>query len=146
MSGLNKVMLIGHLGAAPEIRSTQDGRKLAQFNLATGESWKDKTTGERKDRTEWHRVVVFNEGLTKVAEQYLKKGSKIYLEGALRTRKWTDSKAIERYTTEIILGPFGSVLVMLDRAEKAPPPDEGAPPAGAPAPGPRVEIDDEIPF
>lgn len=111
---LNKVTLIGHLGKDPEIRSTQTGSRLANISLATTESWRDKNTGEKRDKTEWHRVVIFSEGLVKVCEQYIKKGSKIYLEGQLETRKWTDQAGQEKYTTEIVLRPFTSTLIMLD--------------------------------
>ena len=100
---LNKVTLIGNLGKDPEIRTTNDGRELANFSLATSESWKDKVTGEKKDKTEWHRVVVFNEGLVRVIKSYVKKGSKLYIEGQLQTRKWVDNENQERYTTEIVL-------------------------------------------
>src|ERR1700730_5674072 len=113
---VKKVILIGNLGADPEIRRTQDGRPVANLRLATSESWKDKTTGERKEKTEWHRVVIFNEGLCKIAEQYLKKGSKVYLEGALQTRKWQDQSGQERYSTEVVLQGFNSQLTMLDKA------------------------------
>jgi single-strand DNA-binding protein len=111
---VNKVILIGNLGADPEIRRTQDGKPIANLRIATSESWRDKNSGERKEKTEWHRVVIFNEGLCKVAEQYLKKGSKIYIEGSLQTRKWTDNAGIEKYSTEIVLQGFNSVLTMLD--------------------------------
>jgi single-strand DNA-binding protein len=111
---VNKVILIGNLGADPEIRRTQDGRAIANLRLATTDTWRDKTSGERRERTEWHRVVIFSEGLTKIAEQYLKKGSKVYLEGALQTRKWEDQSGQERYTTEVVLQGFNSVLTMLD--------------------------------
>jgi single-strand DNA-binding protein len=111
---VNKVILIGNLGADPEIRRTQDGRPIANLRVATSESWRDKTTGERKEKTEWHRVVIFNEGLCKIVEQYLKKGSKVYLEGALQTRKWTDKEGHERYSTEVVLQGFNSQLTMLD--------------------------------
>lgn len=115
MSGsVNKVILIGNLGADPEIRRTQDGRPIANLRLATTETWRDKNTGERREKTEWHRVVIFNEGLCKVAEQYLKKGSKIYVEGALQTRKWEDQSGQEKYSTEVVLQGFNSVLTMLD--------------------------------
>jgi len=113
---VNKVILVGNLGADPEIRRTQDGRPIANLRVATSESWKDKTTGERKERTEWHRVVIFSEGLAKIAEQYLKKGSKVYLEGQLQTRKWTDKENVERYSTEVVLQGFNATLTMLDRA------------------------------
>ena len=111
---VNKVILIGNLGADPEIRRTQDGRPIANLRVATSESWRDKATGERKEKTEWHRVVIFNEGLCRIAEQYLKKGSKVYLEGALQTRKWTDKDGHERYSTEVVLQGFNSQLTMLD--------------------------------
>ena len=113
---VNKVILIGNLGADPEIRRTQDGRPIANLRVATSESWRDKATGERKEKTEWHRVVIFNEGLCKIAEQYLKKGSKVYLEGALQTRKWQDQQGQDRYSTEVVLQGFNSQLTMLDRA------------------------------
>lgn len=146
MTGVNKTILIGHLGAAPEIKRTQDGKALAAFSLATSEAWRDKATGEKRERTEWHRVVIYNEALVKVAEQYLKKGSKVYLEGANRTRKWTDKAGIERFTTEVVLGPFHSNLTLLDKAERAPgaSADSYAESSGAKAPAPA--IDDEIPF
>ena len=113
---VNKVILIGNLGADPEIRRTQDGRPIANLRVATSDSWRDKTTGERKEKTEWHRVVIFNEGLCKIVEQYLKKGSKVYLEGALQTRKWQDQSGQDRYSTEVVLQGFNSQLTMLDRA------------------------------
>ena len=111
---VNKVILIGNLGADPEIRRTQDGRPIANLRIATSESWRDKNSGERKEKTEWHRVVIFSEGLCKIAEQYLKKGSKVYIEGALQTRKWTDQSGVEKYSTEIVLQGFNAVLTMLD--------------------------------
>ena len=111
---LNKVTLIGNVGQDPEIRSTQDGRELANFSLATTENWKDKNTGERQSKTEWHRIVVFSQGLVGVIKNYVKKGSKLYIEGALQTRKWTDKSGIEKYTTEIILQNYNSNLQMLD--------------------------------
>lgn len=111
---VNKVILIGNLGADPEIRRTQDGRPIANLRIATSDTWRDKNTGERKEKTEWHRVVVFNEGLCKVIEQYLKKGAKVYIEGALQTRKWTDQSGQERYSTEVVLQGFNSTLTMLD--------------------------------
>jgi single-strand DNA-binding protein len=111
---INKVILIGNLGADPEIRHTQDGRPIANLRVATSESWRDKGTGERRERTEWHRVVIFNEGLCRIAEQYLRKGSKVYLEGQLQTRKWEDQSGQERYTTEVVLQGFNSQLTMLD--------------------------------
>ena len=111
---VNKVILIGNLGRDPEIRRTQDGRPIANLNVATTESWRDKATGERKDKTEWHRVVIFSEGLCKVAEQYLKKGAKVYIEGQLQTRKWTDQSGVEKYSTEVVLQGLNSTLTMLD--------------------------------
>ena len=113
---VNKVILIGNLGADPEIRRTQDGRPIANLRLATTDSWRDRTTGERKERTEWHRVVVFSEGLCKVVEQYLKKGARIYVEGSLQTKKWQDQQGQDRYSTEVVLQGFSSQLTMLDRA------------------------------
>ena len=100
---INKVILVGNLGRDPEVRNTQDGREIANLAIATSESWKDKNSGERKEKTEWHRVVIFNEGLVKVAKSYLKKGSKVYIEGSLQTRKWTDKDGQEKYSTEIVL-------------------------------------------
>ena len=111
---INKVILVGNLGADPEIRQTKDGRPIANLSVATGESWKDKNTGERKEKTEWHRVVIFNEGLAKIAEQYLRKGSKVYLEGQLQTRKWQDQNGQDKYTTEVVLQGYNGNLTMLD--------------------------------
>ncbi|MCK9993180.1 MAG: single-strand DNA-binding protein [Alphaproteobacteria bacterium] len=111
---VNKVILVGNLGADPEIRRTQDGRPIANLRIATSESWKDKNTGEKREKTEWHRVVIFNEGLCRVVEQYLKKGAKVYLEGQLQTRKWQDQTGQDRYSTEVVLQGFNSVLTMLD--------------------------------
>jgi single-strand DNA-binding protein len=111
---INKVILVGNLGREPEFRSTQDGREVCNFPLATSESWRDKNTQERKEKTEWHRVVIFNPGLVTIAKNYLKKGSKIYLEGALQTRKWQDASGVEKFTTEVILQGFNSTLMMLD--------------------------------
>ncbi len=111
---VNKVILVGNLGADPEIRRTQDGRPIANLRIATSESWRDKGSGERRDRTEWHRVVIFSEGLCRVAEQYLRKGAKVYIEGQLQTRKWQDQSGQDRYSTEVVLQGFGSTLTMLD--------------------------------
>jgi single-strand DNA-binding protein len=111
---VNKVILVGNLGKDPEIRRTQDGRPIANLSVATSEQWRDKATGERKEKTEWHRVVIFSEGLAKVAEQYLKKGAKVYIEGQLQTRKWTDQAGVEKYSTEVVLQGFNSNLTMLD--------------------------------
>lgn len=142
MSSVNKVILVGNLGKDPEIRSAQDGRKMAAFSIATSENWKDKATGERKERTEWHRVVIFNEALAKVAEQYLKKGSKVYVEGAQHARSYKDNAGVDRFIVEVVLKAFGSQLIMLDRRE-------GAPPAASEdnyGAGKQPDIDDEIPF
>lgn len=111
---VNKVILIGNLGADPEIRHTQDGRPIANLSIATSESWRDRNTGERKEKTEWHRVVIFSEGLAKIVEQYLKKGSKVYIEGQLQTRKWTDQSGNDKYSTEVVLSGFNGTLTMLD--------------------------------
>jgi single-strand DNA-binding protein len=113
---VNKVILVGNVGRDPEIRSTQDGQRVANFTLATSENWRDKTSGERREKTEWHRIVVFNDRLTEVIEKYVKKGSKLYIEGALQTRKWQDNQGQERYTTEIVLQRFRGELTMLDSA------------------------------
>ncbi len=111
---VNKVILVGNLGADPEIRRTQEGKPIANLRVATSESWRDRSTGERRERTEWHRVVIFSEGLCRVAEQYLRKGSKVYIEGQLQTRKWQDQQGQDRYSTEVVLQGFNSVLTMLD--------------------------------
>src|ERR1044072_4359472 len=113
---VNKVILVGNLGKDPEVRRMQDGRPVVNMSVATSEAWRDKATGERTEKTEWHRVGIFNEGLAKIAEQYLKKGSKVYLEGALQTRKWTDQQGVEKSSTEVVLQGFNSALTMLDRA------------------------------
>jgi len=156
---VNKVILIGNLGADPEVRRTQDGRPIANLRVATSETWRDKATGERREKTEWHRVVIFNEGLCRIAEQYLKKGSKVYLEGALQTRKWTDQQGVERYSTEVVLQGFNSQLTMLDRAGgggdlgsesgefgSSGPATRARQPAVAGAGGGKRDLDDEIPF
>ena len=111
---VNKVILVGNVGKDPEIRTTQDGRKFANLRVATSESWRDKTSGERKEKTEWHAVVVFNDALAKVVEQYVRKGSKLYIEGQLQTRKWQDQTGQDRYSTEVVLQGFNGVLTMLD--------------------------------
>src|SRR5262249_40247044 len=116
---VNKVILVGNLGRDPEIRSTQDGTRVANLALATSETWRDRVSGERKERTEWHRVVIFNERLAEIAEKYLRKGSKVYVEGTLQTRKWTDNSGQERYTTEVVLQRFRGELTMLDGARGA---------------------------
>ena len=111
---VNKVILVGNLGKDPEVRRLQNGNPVVNLSVATSENWRDKATGERKEKTEWHRVVIFSEGLAKVAEQYLKKGAKVYIEGALQTRKWTDQSGVEKYSTEVVLQGFNSNLTMLD--------------------------------
>ena len=154
---VNKVILVGNLGADPEVRRTQDGRPIVNLRVATSENWRDKATGERREKTEWHRVVIFSEGLAKIAEQYLKKGSKVYLEGALQTRKWQDKDGNDRYSTEVVLQGFNSALTMLDRAggggseagddfgSSGPSASRARQPAMAGA-GKRDDMDDEIPF
>src|SRR4026208_2625773 len=112
---VNKVILVGNLGKDPEVRHTQDGKAIVNLSIATSENWRDKATGERRERTEWHRVVIFNENLAKIAEQYLKKGSKVYLEGQLQTRKWQDQSGQGRYSTEVVLQQFRGELTLLDR-------------------------------
>lgn len=114
MAGVNKVILVGNLGADPEVRRMNDGNPVVNLRIATSESWRDRNSGERREKTEWHRVVIFNENLAKVAEQYLKKGSKVYIEGQIQTRKWTDNSGQEKYTTEIVLNRFRGELQMLD--------------------------------
>lgn len=113
-ASVNKVILVGNLARDPEVRSTQDGRELANMTVATSESWKDRHSGERKEKSEFHRVVIFSEGLVNIAKNYLKKGSKVYLEGALQTRKWTDQSGQEKYSTEVVLQGLGATLTMLD--------------------------------
>lgn len=147
---VNKVILVGNLGKDPEVRRMTSGEPVVNLSIATSESWRDKTSGEKKEKTEWHRVVIFNENLAKVAEQYLKKGSKVYLEGALQTRKWTDKDGQEKYSTEVVLNRFNGTLVMLDSRGGAS--DSGMANATnrvageAPASFQRDEMDDEIPF
>ena len=113
---VNKVILIGNLGQDPEVKSFQNGGRIANLRIATSENWKDKNTGERREKTEWHRVVIFSEGLARVAESYLRKGSKVYIEGSLRTRKWQDQNGNDRYSTEVSVGGIGGVMTMLDGA------------------------------
>ncbi len=148
---INKVILVGNLGRDPEIRSTQDGREIANLTIATSDSWKDKSTGERKEKTEWHRVVIFNEHLVNVAKNYLRKGSKVYLEGALQTRKWVDQSGAEKYSTEVVLQGFNGNLTMLDGKREGGSSSEGASSGSYSAPAssgnaPAPMIDDEIPF
>jgi single-strand DNA-binding protein len=143
---VNKVIIVGNVGKDPEIRRTQDGKPIANLSIATSETWRDKNTGERKEKTEWHRIVVFNEGLCKVVEQYVKKGSKLYVEGALQTRKWTDQAGVEKYSTEVVLQGFGGALTMLDSKSPAEPNDEPAPRRAAVAANRNSDMDDEIPF
>ena len=154
---VNKVILIGHLGADPEIRRTQDGRPIASFRLATSESWRDKNTGERREKTEWHSIVVFSEGLAKVVEQYLKKGSPVYVEGQLQTRKWQDQAGQDRYSTEVVLQGFHANLTLLGSVSGNRPPPAGGPedygretaraPTGAASTGSfSRDLDDDIPF
>ncbi|MCW2309226.1 single-stranded DNA-binding protein [Rhodobium gokarnense] len=158
---VNKVILIGNLGADPEVRRTQDGRPVVNLRIATSESWRDRNTNERRERTEWHRVVIFSEGLCRIAEQYLKKGSKVYLEGQLQTREWEDQSGQKRWTTEIVLQGFNSTLTMLDGRSggggdfadsgsggsdfgRSSPMDRGG--GNAPSRPQRDDFDDEIPF
>lgn len=129
---VNKVILVGNLGRDPEIRTTQSGGKIVNFSLATSESWKDKQSGERREKTEWHRIVIFSEGLAGIAERYLKKGSKVYIEGSLQTRKWTGNDGVEKYSTEVVLQGFNSTLTMLDTRAGGGGDFGGAPPADEP--------------
>ncbi len=160
---VNKVILVGNLGKDPEVRRMQNGNPVVNLTVATSDTWRDKGTGERKEKTEWHRVVIFSEGLAKVAEQYLKKGAKVYIEGALQTRKWTDQSGAEKYTTEVVLQGFNATLTMLDGrsggsgggyggddmgdsfggGQSSSPPQRRV--AAAPAGG-RSDMDDDIPF
>lgn len=143
---VNKVILVGNLGRDPEVRSTQDGTKIASFSVATSETWKDKQTGERKDRTEWHRVAVFNERLTEVVEKYLRKGSKVYVEGSLQTRKWTDTNNVERYTTEVVISRFRGELTMLDARGSTNDTHGESDTGAATLPSHFDELNDEVPF
>jgi single-strand DNA-binding protein len=146
MSGfLNRATLIGNLGRDPEVRQTQSGGRVVTFSIATSESWKDKRSGDRVERTEWHRVVVFNEGLGEIAEKYLTKGAKVFVEGQLRTRKWQDPSGADRYSTEIVLSPYNGEIRFLDSRRNGNTVEDGMAPAGesrAPSNGP----DDDIPF
>ena len=146
MSSVNKVILVGNLGADPEVRRTQDGRPIVNLRVATSESWRDKATGERKEKTEWHRVVIFNEHVAKVAEQYARKGSKVYVEGQLQTRKWTDKDGAEKYSTEVVIQAFGGQLGLLDskgaddgKGDKSASPQDARKSA-------KEDLDDSIPF
>lgn len=153
---INKVILVGNLGADPEIRQTKDGKAIANLSVATSESWKDRNTGERREKTEWHRVVIFNEGLTRIAQQYLKKGSKVYLEGQLQTRKWQDQNGNDKYTTEVVLQGFNSNLTMLDgrsgggqsfdRGGNNDRVGGGMSDQGSSSGGQSYDLDDDIPF
>lgn len=147
---VNKVIILGNVGADPEIRRTQSGTPIANLRVATSESWRDKNSGERKEKTEWHTVVVFSEGLVKVIEQYVKKGSKLYIEGALQTRKWQDQSGNDRYSTEVVLQGFNSTLTLLDgpsgeRQERQPETERQNSYGGQPANFSR-DMDDDIPF
>src|SRR5829696_3351457 len=148
---VNKVILVGNLGKDPEVRRMGSGEPVVNLSLATSESWKDKATGERKEKTEWHRVVIFNENLARVAEQYLKKGSKVYVEGQLQTRKWTDQSGQEKYSTEVVLQRFRGDLTLLDGrgggGGRSSPMERRPATAGAAAGGSRRDdLDDDIPF
>jgi single-strand DNA-binding protein len=160
---VNKVILVGNLGRDPEVRRLNSGKPVVNLSVATSENWRDKDTGERKEKTEWHRVVIFNENLAKIAEQYLKKGAKVYVEGQLQTRKWTDNAGVEKYSTEVVLQGFNATLTMLDGRDGAPrggdeggdfgrssPMEGGREPARIPGRSGGAslaeELDDEIPF
>ncbi|HTP75434.1 MAG TPA: single-stranded DNA-binding protein [Rhizomicrobium sp.] len=144
---VNKVILVGNLGKDPEVRRMTSGEPIVNLSVATSDTWRDKASGERKERTEWHRVVIFNENLAKVAEQFLRKGSKVYLEGSLQTRKWTDKDGNEKYTTEVVLQRFRGELVLLDsRGEGGGASRERIGASDAPAAFQRDEMEDEIPF
>jgi single-strand DNA-binding protein len=143
---VNKVILIGNVGKDPEIRHTQAGAKIASMSIATSESWKDKQSGEKREKTEWHRISIFDEKLAEIVEKYVKKGSKVYVEGSLQTRKWTGNDGVEKYTTEVVLQRFSGVLTMLDNAgqeKKTEAPNWDAPEAGK---APAEDLDDSIPF
>ena len=156
MAGLNRATIIGNVGRDPEVRSTQAGQRIANFTVATSEQWRDKASGEKKERTEWHRITVFNDKLVEIVEQYVRKGDKIYVEGSIETRKWTDNGGTERYTTEIVLRPFNGGITLLGSrsngsgggtgrlAEREPGDDRPA--AAAPRRNPNDDLDDEIPF
>jgi single-strand DNA-binding protein len=151
MAGVNKAIIVGNVGKDPDVRSMQSGGSVASFSVATSKSWKDKATGEKKEQTDWHNVVVFNEHLVRVVEQYVHKGTKLYVEGEMRTRKYTDRDGIERYRTEVVLGAFKAQLIVLDRREggAGAPADEaayGTTPRSKGATTGRVDFDDEVPF
>jgi single-strand DNA-binding protein len=139
---VNKVILVGNLGRDPEVRFSQNGGKIVNMSIATSENWKDKSSGERKEKTEWHRVVVFDEKICDTCEKYLKKGAKIYLEGTLQTRKWTGNDGVEKYTTEVVIPRFNGVMTMLDGHQQA---DNGGC-SDTPDDGRGADLDDEIPF
>jgi single-strand DNA-binding protein len=144
---INKVILVGNVGQDPEIRTTQDGREIVNFSLATSESWKDKATGEKRDKTEWHRVVIFSQGLVNIVKSYVKKGSKLYIEGSLQTRKWTDNQGIEKFTTEIALQNFNSTLQILDTRDRQSSADSYSSSSSSKRNDVSIEEnDDEIPF
>ncbi|MGB5556896.1 MAG: single-stranded DNA-binding protein [Paracoccaceae bacterium] len=153
---VNKVIIVGNLGRDPEVRTFQNGGKVCNLRIATSETWKDKNTGERKERTEWHSVAIFQEGLVRIAEQYLKKGSKVYIEGKLQTRKWQDQSGQDRYSTEIVLQGFDGVLTMLDGRGEGGGGSFGGDQGGGHESGPSgggsfgggasSDMDDEIPF
>ena len=147
--GVNKVILVGNLGREPEARAMQNGGKVVTFSLATNESWRDKATNERRDKTEWHRVVIFNQNLGDIAEKYLQKGSKVYLEGQLQTRKYTDQSGQEKYTTEVVLQAFGSTLTLLDSRRDGPSSEYDSPATDTSLPSDDTTaagLDDDIPF
>jgi len=147
MSGsVNKVILVGNLGRDPEIRTTQNGQKICNLSVATSESWRDKSSGERREKTEWHRVVCFDERIADTCEKYLKKGSKIYVEGTLQTRKWTDNSGQEKYTTEVVIPKFNGVMTMLDARNGEQPQRDSAGGESGPAPQDDANLDDEIPW
>lgn len=148
MSSVNKVILIGNLGKDPEVKSNSEGGKIVTFSIATSESWKDKVTGERKDRTEWHRIVIFNERLAEVAENYLRKGSKVYIEGQLQTRKWINNKGDDVYTTEVVLPRYrGEINILYRHKNDEESSDEGEEVTHQPSVTSNLnDLDDEIPF
>jgi len=147
MSGsVNKVILVGNLGKDPEVRHTSDGKPVVTLSIATSETWRDKSSGERKEKTEWHRVVIFSEGLAKVAEQYLHKGSTVYLEGQLQTRKWTDKDGVEKYSTEIVLQGFNTSLVMLGGKDSGDDKRSSIEKSRAEYQNAQRDLDDEVPF